>query len=63
MIRVGFQTNDGQEIIGGEFIGAPDANACMDQLIADNANRDDIVTYYLELVIGDDVHRYGYIDP
>ncbi len=63
MIRVGYETNDGQTVIGGAFIGAPDANACMAQLIIDNSHRADIVTYYYERVVGDEVERIGYVDP
>ncbi len=48
MIRVGYITNDNQEHSAGEFFGVPDANACMDQLIADTADRTDIQNYFLQ---------------
>jgi hypothetical protein len=63
MIRVGYETNEGESVIGGEFVGAPDANACMAQLIINNAHRTDIVTYYYDRVFGDEIERIGYVDP
>lgn len=63
MIRVGYITNDNQEHSAGEFFGVPDANACMDQLIAETADRTDIQNYFFAKVIGEEVNRYGFIDP
>lgn len=64
MIRVGYETTDGQTVIGGEFLGAPDANACMAQLISDNSHRTDIATYYYDRVISEsEVERIGWVAP
>lgn len=63
MIKVGYLKKDGQEIIAEQFVGAPDANHCMEQLIANHANKDNIEYYFFELVTENGLHRYGYIDP
>jgi hypothetical protein len=63
MIRIGYEKTNGDQVVAGEFMTAPEANECMAQLILDTNDKDDIALYYYATVMGDNESRYGYIYP
>jgi len=63
MIRIGYEETNGNEVVAGNFVTPQEANECMDKLILNTNDRDDISLYYYATVMGDDEYRYGYIYP
>jgi hypothetical protein len=63
MIRIGYEKTNGDQVVAGDFITASEANECMDQLILDTNDKDDIALYYYATVMGDNESRYGYVYP
>jgi len=63
MIRIGYEKTNGNQVVEGDFVTPQEANECMDKLILNTNDRDDISLYYYATVMGDDEYRYGYIYP
>lgn len=63
MISVGYVLTDGESTVVEQFAVPADANAKVAELKESMANRDDVVTFFLEKDFGGFTKRYGYIDP
>jgi hypothetical protein len=63
MISVGYVLTDGESTIVEQFAVPADANAKVAELKESMADRDDVVTFFLEADFGSFTKRYGYIEP